>query len=295
MRPLRTTLGWWVATGSLLLGDSAWAAKPVVELEPSTPWNMDYAKDSCLLIRAFGEGKQRIILRFERTAPSTVFSLSMIGAPLRTSSNLSEVTVTFGPQGRPDKRERAPSGLAGDKEKLPLVIIEATSILGPKPTSVLGSIAISPEAEQAVDNLLIDHKSSKSAYLLKLGPMGEPMKAMRACTDELLGHWGLDPAVQRTVRSLPEPLSSPGGWLRSADYPKESLASGKSAVIRFRLTVSAAGKATGCAIQSGTRSPEFEKTTCAMLVKRANFKPASDQSGNPVASYFTSTVTWIVN
>ena len=284
-----------MALASLLWAHPAVAAKPVVELKPSTPWNMDYARDSCLLIRAFGEGKQRIVLRFERTAPSTVFSLSMIGTPLRTSSNLSEVTVTFGPQGRPDKRERAPSGWAGGKEKLPLVIIEATSILGPRPTTILDYIAISPEAEQAIDNLLIDHKSSNSTYLLKLGPMGAPMKAMRTCTDELLGHWGLDPAVQRTLRSLPEPLSNPGGWLRSADYPKESLASGKSAVIRFRLNVDAAGKATGCAIQSGTRSPEFEKTTCAILVKRANFKPASDQAGNPVASYYTSTVTWIVD
>lgn len=282
-----------MATGSLLLAHPALAAKPVVELKPSTPWNMDYARDSCLLIRAFGEGKQRIVLRFERTAPSTVFSLTIIGAPLRTSSILSEVTVTFGPQGRPDKRERAPSGWSGEK-KVPMVIIEATSILGPRPTTILDYIAISPEAEQAIDNLLIDNRFSNSAYLLKLGPMGAPMKAMRACTDELLGHWGLDPAVQRTLRSLPEPLSNPGGWLRSADYPKESLASGMSAVIRFRLNVDAAGKATGCAIQSGTRSPDFEKITCALLVKRAIFKPASDQAGNPVASYFTSTVTWIV-
>lgn len=295
MRSLQSTWGWWMAAGSLLWVHPAVAAKPVVILKPSTSWNMDYARDSCLLIRAFGEGKQRIVLRFERTAPSTVFSLSMIGTPLRTFSNLSEVTVTFGPQGRPDKRERAPSGWAGEKENLPLVIIEATSILGPRPTTVLDYIAVSPEAEQAIDNLLIDHKSANSVYLLKLGPMGAPMKAMRACTDELLGHWGLDPAVQRTLRSLPEPLSKPGGWLRSADYPEESLASGKSAVIRFRLNVDAAGKATGCAIQSGTRSPEFEKATCAVLVKRATFKPASDQAGNPVASYYTSTVTWIVD
>ena len=295
MRRLLSSSGWWLAVGAFVLALPASAAKPVVELRPSTPWNMHYAEDSCLLIRSFGEGKQRFVLRFERTAPGAKFGLSIVGAPLRTYSNLSEITVTFGPQGRPDKREQAPSGWAGDKEKLPLVIVEATSILGPMPTNILDYIAISPEAEQAIDSLLIDHKSSKSVYLLKLGSMGAPMKAMRACTDELLGHWGLDPAIQRTLRSLPEPLSNPGDWLRSNDYPKEALASGKSAVIRFRLTVSAAGKATGCAIQSGTRNSEFEKITCALLVKRANFKPASDQAGTPVASYYTSTVTWIVD
>lgn len=283
-----------MVTGSLLLAAPATATKPVIELKPSTPWNMDYATDSCELIRSFGEGKQRIILRFERTAPGTRFNLSFIGDPLRTVSNLSEITVTFGPQGRPDKHERAPSGSVGDN-KLPLVIVEPTSILGPIATNILDYISISPEAEQAIDSLLIDHKSSKSAYRLKLGSMGAPMKAMRACTDELLGHWGLDPAVQRTLRSLPEPLSNPGEWLRSGDYPKKALASGKSAVIRFRLTISAVGKATDCAIQSGTRDPEFEKISCALLIKRANFKPASDQAGNPVASYFTSTVSWIVD
>lgn len=187
-----------------------------------------------------------------------------------------------------------PADFSGEKERLPLVIVESASILGPMPTNILEYIAISPESEQGIDSLLIDHKPSKAAYRLKLGPMGAPMKAMRACTDELLGHWGLDPVVQRSLRSLPEPLGNPGGWLRPGDYPKEALGSGQSAVIRFRLTVSAAGKATSCAIQSGTRSPEFEKITCALLVKRANFKPASDQAGKPVASYFTSTVTWIV-
>ena len=295
MRRLQSGLGLWLAAGLLVLALPASAAKPVVELKPSTPWNMHYAEDSCFLIRSFGEGKQQIILRFERTAPGTKFSLSIVGAPLRTSSNLSEVTVTFGPQGRPDKRERAPSGLAGEKEKLPLVIVEATSILGPMPTNILDLIAMSPEAEQAIDSLLIEHGPSKNAYRLKLGPMGAPMKAMRACTDELLGHWGLDPAVQRTLRSLPEPLSNPRDWLRAKDYPKEALASGKSAVIRFRLTVSAAGKATSCAIQSGTRNAEVERATCALLIKRANFKPASDQAGTPVASYYASTVTWLVD
>ena len=278
-----------------MLASQAWAAKPIVELKPSTPWNMNYSDDSCELIRGFGEGKQHIILRFERTAPGTRFNLSIVGAPLRTDSNLSEITVTFGPQGRPDKHERAPSGWAGDKKKLPLVIVEPTSILGPEPQTILDYIAISPEAEQAINSLLIDQRTSKSVYRLNLGSMGAPMKAMRACTDELLGHWGLDPAVQRTLRSLPEPLSDPGGWLRSADYPNEALASGKSAVIRFRLTVNAVGKATGCAIQSGTRNAEFEKVTCALLIKRANFKPASDQAGSPVASYYTSTVTWILD
>ena len=295
MQGLRSRGSCLLAGALLPLAAPAWAAKAVVELNPSSPWNMHYAEDSCVLARSFGEDKQRIVLRFERTAPGNPFSLTMIGPPLRAASNQTEIRIIFGPRGQADKREQAPSGFAGDKEKVPLVIVESTSLLGPMTTRTLASVALSPEAEQATDSLLIDHRPAKSVYRLKLGPMGAPMKAMRACTDELLGHWGLDPVVQRNLRSLPEPLTNPGGWLRPDDYPKEALGAGKSAVIRFRLTVSETGKASGCAIQSGTRGPDFEKITCSLLIRRASFKPARDQTSNPVASYYTSTVTWIVS
>lgn len=124
--------------------------------------------------------------------------------------------------------------------------------------------------------------------------MDKPMVAMRACTDELLDHWGLDPAVQRTLSSKATPLVSPLTWLKPDDFPTQPLMSGKSALVRFRLTVDSDGSPTDCAVQSATLGPKYAETTCSLLKARAKFNPARDKDGKPTASYYTSTVSWIV-
>lgn len=259
----RVTFG--VAAVATALPLAALSAKPVIDLAPSSPWNMNYADDSCMLIRAFGTERQRILVRFERAAPTSRFSLTLFGAPFKTNSNKQEITLTFEPGGSTDKRDHAPSG--STEGKLPLVIVESASFLGSSGSDLLDFAPIPPSAERAINALLVDPRKAKAAYRLKLGSMGPPMEAMRKCTDELLGHWGLDAAAQRALKTLPMPLAAPQSWLSSSDYPKEQAQNGQSAVIRFRLTVDEAGLPTDCAVQSGTRGTDFSKRTCELLAR----------------------------
>lgn len=273
---------------------SASAASAPTVYPASSPWNVHYADDSCLLVRKFGAGKKKVLLRFEKIGPSEQFSLTVLGGPLRLNSGLTtRVSLTFGPGGTPDVRERAPLGdMVVDEERLPLVIVESASLYGKPAESVLETVARGPAAEARLTQLKVDLRGG-SSFILQLGPMDKPMAALRTCMDNLVAGWGVDPEVQRTLRSAPVPLDSPGEWLRSSDYPGAMLARGQSAVVRFRLVVDASGAVTGCAIPSSTKGDEFGKVTCNVLTKRARFTPAVDANGRPVASYYVNSVTWL--
>jgi hypothetical protein len=128
--------------------------------------------------------------------------------------------------------------------------------------------------------------------ILQTGSFKAPMEALRTCTDDLVRSWGLDPVKQAKLRTPPVVQGEPGTWLTSFDYPKGPLFWGQSAVVQFRLLVDAAGKATACHIQQATQGAEFSKLTCDLLMKRARFKPAIGEDGQPTPSYYLNFVRW---
>src|SRR4051794_6682401 len=69
------------------------AATPL-HLAPSTPWVLDYAENSCRLIRHFGEGKDAVIFALESEAPGALDML-VVGKPMATI--LDQVPARFLP------------------------------------------------------------------------------------------------------------------------------------------------------------------------------------------------------
>jgi hypothetical protein len=264
-------------------------AKSPLTLAPSSPWNAHYAEDSCMLIRAFGQGDNRVVARFEQTAPSRRFSLTLLGKPVRANGPFVRAALTFLPEGGRDVRDRVAAG-DSTTTKEPVLIAEAVDLLGP-PEKDDDSSSYDWEKAGRVDSLLIER--GRNQVLLKLGRMQKPIAAMKACTDELLTHWGLDAEAQRTLQRAPQPITKPQSWLDFDDYPSSALEAGKSAIIRFRLIVDPTGRVSKCTIPSATKGAEFEKVTCNAISRRARFEPAIDKDGKPVASYYYSTVTWV--
>lgn len=131
-------------------------------------------------------------------------------------------------------------------------------------------------------------------YRFETGPMHAPMQALRECTDDLIRRWGYDPSVVSTALARPQPLTPPGLWVRSEDYPRNMLDKGTSAVITFRVDVDAKGAVTGCHVAEVTQGPGFAELTCKLVKARAKFKPALGANGKPIPMYFATNVMWVV-
>lgn len=90
------------------------------------------------------------------------------------------------------------------------------------------------------------------------------------------------------------PVGSSTGWALMSDYPVRALREGRQGVVGFQLTVGPDGRAQSCAVTSSSGSPDLDATTCANMMRRARFTPATDSSGKPITGEFSSTVRWSI-
>lgn len=90
----------------------------------------------------------------------------------------------------------------------------------------------------------------------------------------------------------PVPLSDPGLWASSDDYPAEAARARVEGVTRFSLTVEANGLVSACNITEPSGSEDLDRKTCELLLRNGKFTPAKDAKGKPVASRWSSAMRW---
>jgi protein TonB len=104
--------------------------------------------------------------------------------------------------------------------------------------------------------------------------------------------WPRDPGsgkpvvVQPVVRAPLESLIFPN------DYPSAAIRANQEGNVGVRLTVSATGKVSDCAVRQSSGSQLLDSTTCSLLRRRARFVPALDAEGKPTEGHFDHIVTW---
>ncbi len=113
--------------------------------------------------------------------------------------------------------------------------------------------------------------------------------------------------VQPTLTPLPQPepaptfppraahpRNAPGNWATANDYPARDLREGNQGVTGFSLTVGVDGRVQSCTITASSGFPGLDKATCDNVSRRAHFDPATDGSGNLVASTYSNKIRWLI-
>lgn len=270
----------------------------IERLAPSSAWNVHYADDSCRFGRAFGEGNQRISFSATRYDDSDDLRLSFYGKSLKKNADGS-VRLRFHPHEQEIVADYFPG--TGGEDMPALVMISSVRLYdtveeAKKRTDAqkagdhnYHSPAVTPDQEAAITGWELSGRSLPHVFL-ETGSMRNVMAKLRECTDQLLGEWGLDVARHKGLSMRTQPVTSPGRWLVSADYPMHLVERGVRGIVNFRLMVDAEGGVTACHIQQSTRPAEFDEAVCKGLIRRAKFKPALDADGQPMPSYYRNTV-----
>jgi TonB family protein len=268
---------------------NTYAATPIT-LDPVSKWNVEWTKTSCMLRRAFGTAAKPSLLIFERFGPSDSFQFSVISDEFKQFQQGQDLRVKFGN----GEAKRVTSAMAG-KTQSGVATLFFTSLSLSTPVGE-GSHAWIPAVTHATEaaTTSVSIAFFGKERIFATGPLDKPFDALRQCTDDLVQFWGLDAKQQATLTKWVEPLSNPGSWVHSGDYPAAMLNVGKQALVSFRLSIDAQGTPTACEVQRSYNDKKFDELTCALIVRRARFSPALDAKGQPVPSYYLNTVRWIM-
>ncbi len=288
-----------ICSAGAIEGGAIAAKSEPISLEPSSSWTLDYADDSCRLIRKFGENDDNIILILNSFAPGDEFNLTVAGNPVAYRGASRTASIQFGP-GESEQKLKFSNGKMADG--MPALIFAGRTRIAPLTESEdeqreayeRREIILAPISEKrkaAVTQLSIG-KPLARPISLRLGAMDRPLAALATCVDELMTHWGIDVAKHQGLTRPVQPDGDPGQWVQANDYPSDMLWAGKQAYVHFRMGVDENGDPTACHIQHSIGGEAFDKAVCASLMKRAKFLPALDKAGKPIASFYLNAVNF---
>lgn len=90
----------------------------------------------------------------------------------------------------------------------------------------------------------------------------------------------------------PAPIGNPGQWFGPDAYPAAAIRAGAQGRVIVSIAVDDRGRATGCAIQQSSGSPDLDAATCLIGVQRMAFTPGHDPNGRAIAGHYVLPVRW---
>jgi TonB family protein len=280
-RTIPIWVGMAIMAGSILPQIASAAAEPKPPLAPSSKWQVDYAPTECRLMRNFGEGKDQILLQISRYDLRDRLEMGLAGRSFpmtddRQSVSVSTTTVAEVPGMHAQGFASMSGGLATLRFQPDVDL--------PK--------ALRSDVDAGQPTILGIRFVGRYAARFDLGSMKSPLAALDKCADNLIASWGLDPAQQRQLENMPEPVENPANWFRPEDYPSGLNHMGMGGAVIIRLLVGADGTVQKCEVTKSGGDKAFQDATCAAATKRAKFRPAVAADGQPVASVWINRINW---
>ncbi|MCJ1960313.1 TonB family protein [Novosphingobium mangrovi (ex Hu et al. 2023)] len=296
--------GWAIATVcGLLTAPDAQAKPDTFVLEASSPWNVDWADNACLLQRMYGEGEEGVLLRFMNFTPDYTYQIQLTGGPAKLNLPHRDIDVAFAPFPSYEADAIAAkvddtydsllftTEIAIDHDELDRMDADqrASALAkGEEPNPHF----VRPVAGE-VDHFDVD--LGPRTLRFNTGALEKPLAALRTCTRDLLRQWGVDPDVQDQVAYEARPAGD--GELRrqmGLKFPRNLIRKGAQARVNVVVTVDPQGKMQGCRVPLSQNDPRFDELVCERMTN-LTFEPARLADDTPVTSYWAVTATFILN
>ena len=262
-----------------------------VTLPAASNWILDYADDSCALRRVFGEEGKLVFLEMRQFAPND--SLQIIVSSDDIGFRHRPVEFQFLPDPR-EPVERPTMAVTLDRWGEGFMINDTLQTASHRSAFnyAYWDPAERAAREESITGIRVARGFAEPIFL-KTGSLAKPMQMVRECVDELLTHWGVDAEAQRTLLRAVSPKDLQGSTRRMVrSYPARRFNRGEQAMLRIRMNVDENGQGTSCKAQLDVADEDFEQTACKFLMRDLSFNPALGKDGEPIASFWTTTVLY---
>ena len=262
------------------------------ELEPSSDWSLDYADDSCMLRRMFGEGEDKVWLEIMQLAPSAPARITVAGRDFPRKRRKAVLTqppvLRFLPAGTEERYGLLAFGEYG--EGLQGLAIYAL-LAPPGPAGQEGK----PYPGHSASSDAIELRGAfERDVVLKTGDLQRPLEAMRACMDDLAKHWDTATANGIVLSQPPAPRFL-DRWARPImnSFPRGLLRFGGPVYIRARVIVGADGKVEQCRVIEPVVDTGYERRTCGIIQNEGEYEPARNAAGEPVRELYIQHIVYL--
>jgi len=238
----------------------------------------------------FGPDDNSHLLFFEQGAPGSAFGVSLAGPEISRFRNANRIYIGME---RDEPVAENTDFNRGDIESVGPAIIITTLSIGsdeePSALSPLRGAGINLEEAGTIDRVVM--RRGRHILSFETGDMMPPFQALNTCTQDLLRDWGLDPE-QHAAYIRPRWINEDAIVQRIADqYPRRARAFGEQAIFRMRAIVETDGSVSDCHLENSTETRRLESPACREMMD-AQFEPARDAQGNPMRSFYGTSITY---
>lgn len=247
-------------------------------LQPSTPWNVDYAENECRLVRDFGQEGNKIWLSFSAGASFTHYSMVIASPSFSTTNRFTDIEIKATPLGDTKTVNAMPYSieLDGKKNQVFRFGIERASF-----TNV------------SKDQVIKFKVKSGKAFELNASGLQNALEALNTCHDNLLtDRFKIDLTAFHALQSPPLPRDGVASWVTTDDLPPAAIRGKWEGQTQFVMTVGTDGKANDCRTITSSGHAILDQRACDLMIQRGRFTPAKGANGEPIAAPWISGVHW---
>ena len=255
----------------------------------SGSWVLDAAEDSCRLARAFTNGEDQVSLALERNRADNMVRLVLVSDAIRPFRGAETIGYRFMPTGDQRHSRYIHSETPDGQPYFNLGTVLIGGEPAPTPEGLFDLPVYDRAAEQAYAagiTAIEFNDGLSSAIRLETGSLRGAVEALQACTDDLLGTWGLDWQKHQTMTRRAAPVGPAFAWIPSGVIGFGDFASLSGARNPFRVMVGVDGTVTGCHVHWPSLTERQNAQICDAITANGRFTPALDADGQPMASYW---------
>lgn len=256
---------------SLLAGPPAAAQAPA----GSGRWNVDWGEYYCSLVRRSAR------------APYPIFALRTIPGTWRWEVRLVGGTgagrLPANPRGLSVSLEPGGALVGGEPRFEPTAAGRALTVSLLPPAT--------PDRVAAAQSVTV-FAGDRAMIEIMLPQAQQAVVALRACVDNALREWGIDPAAIAALRTTP--LANPAEVVSHTDYPAAAIREGRQGSTLVRMTLDETGRVTECVPVVSSGHVILDVRTCAVFRERLRATPATGADGRPAPSAIVTRMRWVL-
>lgn len=296
----------------LMLAMAVLAAAPAqaapLRLAPTSDWQLRAYDDKCRMIREFGEGENAMTLWIDKGGPGPGVNVTLIGRPVRSPYG-AYVRVGFAPWEAVERNFITASSSKGRP---------VLGLFGVQPAPLLAETRAKPETEADADEEIVDLTRAAATEFADEATLRKRFAAIEAlelsggvidpvtleldrflpmsddlmkCTMELTARLAKDHAAEGGTRAQPIDQAVWAAKIQE-NYPAHLARTEQQGTVAVRLTINKQGSPTFCEVTANSGPVSFNDTACLQLLRHAKFAPATNAAGEPVASFWSTRITY---